>query len=113
MTVTRTEDQAGPASLTVYFSAPGSDQAVAEVEEEKSIDMKNKTDTTILEELTRMTDGREIQATEQEEEEMQTLREQAVRSERDAELQRQVLEKKRREQEILEQARRSAQVNPG
>ena len=112
MTVTRTEDQSGPASLTVYLSSATSEEASNEEFQEQVIDMKHKRDTTILEELTYLTNAQQVAATEQDEEDLRNLREQAVRSERDAELQREVVAKRRKERELLEQARRSSQLDP-
>ena len=118
MTVDVTDDQAGPASLYVYFAQASSPSqpasgASSSPEREEIIDMKHKTDVYILEEFTKLVDGQQIEATEQEREELAAFDEQRMRSDRDRALQKEVLAKQRREQEILEQARRSAQVQAG
>ena len=126
MSVNRTEDQDAPAVLSVYFSqtprqsqtqpdtsrsTSSSDQTPDESageEREETIDMKMKTDTEILEELTRIVDGQQIEPTVQEREELESLTEQKEKSERDAKLVAEVTAKRRREQDVREQARRSA-----
>lgn len=110
MSVTRTDDQTGPASLTVYKSPVTSSPENRAPEREEVIDMKYKTDEGILEELTAITNGQQVEPTEQEQEELQALQEQAERSAQDAEVQKEVVAKRKREQQILEQARRSAQI---
>ena len=116
MTVTRTDDNAGPAVLSVFFSRPGEaspDPSQQVEEQEERIDMKHKTDTDILNELTTLTEAKQIEPTEQEEADMTTLEEQAARSARDAQVQQEVVEKKKREAQILETARRSATMQSG
>lgn len=123
MTVNRTTDQAGPATLTVTFGAPSttpasstasaSDRGQSEQTTTKVIDMKHKHESAILSELTQIVEGKQVEATEEERAQLLELEDQRARSARDAELQKEVLRKKRKEAAILEQARRSVEVQRG
>ena len=112
MSVTRHDDQAGSASLTVYFASTNASQQVEE-ERQDVIDMKDKDDMTILSEFAALTDAQQLEPTAKDREEMEALAEQAEKSARDAELQKKVLAKQRREAEVLEQAKRSVTVQAG
>lgn len=141
MTVHRTEDQSAPATMTITFGPPStapsssasptprtsasgapppssttSTPDALEANENittKNIDMKHKHESTILSELTQLVNGQQIEATEEEKMQLQELEDQRARSEQDAGLQKEVLRKKRREQAILEQARRSVEPQAG
>ena len=67
--------------------------------------MKQRTNTEILNELVRVTNAFPIEPTPEEMEEIRTLEEQRVRSERDSKLSREVRARVKREKELLEQAR--------
>lgn len=113
MTVERTEDQQGPATMTVTFAtqaasnAPSSHQAPPEQTREHTIDMKGRLAADILIDFEKLVQGRQVEATPEEQETLASLAEQRERSDRDRKLVAEVVRKKRREQEILEQARRS------
>lgn len=74
--------------------------------------MKHKHWTDILAEFTRAVDGKQVEATPEDEQALEELKEARSRSERDAKVQKEVLRKRRREQAILEQARRSVEAGP-
>ena len=124
MTVSRTTDNAGPATMTVFYApAPESASATASpapsssttsaattsghtpFERVESIDMKHKHETEILEKLMRLTKAMQVVATAEEDAELQALEDQRQRSEADRKGMAEVNERKRREKSILEQAR--------
>lgn len=123
MTVERTADQEGPASLTVFFASSTSaaplnpaqstsgDKTMskdsAPVESTKSINMKHKHEDEILEELMSLTSGQVVRATPEEQALMKELEEQRKRSEADRVRQAGVLAAKKRQQEVLAAARAS------
>lgn len=122
MTVERTEDQEGPASITVFFANGGegaevstgstSTQTSAEAASDgarsdrtRSINMKHKKEGEILEEVLRICEGRQVTATPAEEEQLRELEGERQRSEEDRVKQAKVLKDRRRQQEILRQAK--------
>lgn len=124
MTVERTEDQEGPASLTVFFAAEsegadvsgsslgsgsgagtGAASEGAASERTRSINMKHKKEGEILEEVLRICEGRPVTATAAEEEQLRELEGERQRSEEDRVKQAKVLKDRRRQQEILRQAK--------
>ncbi|KAL9051080.1 MAG: hypothetical protein Q9162_006253 [Coniocarpon cinnabarinum] len=112
MEVDHTEDQAGPATMRVLIAQANAFKNQHDSEKisdrEEVIDMKHRTDEAILEDLTALTGGQQVEPTEQERDELRTIEAQRMRSDRDRALQAEVLAKRRREQEILEQARQGA-----
>ena len=129
MTVERSLDQQGPAALTIFFApSPKDAQSQAPVQSTISsttppdhspferthvIDMKHKVSSKILEEVMGAVDGKQVEPTEGEREEMASLEEQRNRSDSDRAQVRQVLLKQRREKAILEQARQSVEIQKG
>lgn len=125
MTIERTTEQDGPASLTIFFASQSSsgspiinatqstsgDKATskdpAPVESTKSINMKHKHENDILEELMELTQGKTVQATQEEEVLMRELEELRKRQEGDRVRQAGVLAAKKRQAEILANARLS------
>lgn len=114
MTVERTEDQEGPASLTVFFGEEGSGGEKGRTEEagkkevrSRSINMKNRKEGEILEELLRMTGGKAVLATPAEEQQLKDLEQERRRGEGDRVRQAAVLKGRRRQQQILQQAKQS------
>ncbi|MCJ1372409.1 hypothetical protein MMC20_003633 [Loxospora ochrophaea] len=125
MTVNRTTDQSAPATLSVFFAAPrSSDRPTASpapsestsgakapelnhaiFERVESIDMKYKQGEEIWDRFLRVTRAIIVEATPEERKEMGDLEEQRVRSEEDRRQNAEVLERKRREQALLDQAR--------
>ena len=110
MTVNRSTDQAGPATLTVFFSKADGEGVTATTNTEsggrvETIDMKHKQETDILKELLLETGAKEIQATPEEESELRQLAEEGIWSEQDRRRSRLDLETRRREKQMLEQAR--------
>lgn len=133
MTVERTGDQEGPASLTVFFTTPSanstsggaagpitltsgenapSDQ-LSNAETTKSINMKHKHESKILEELMQLVQAKQVEPTEQEREELMELEEERKRSEQDRMRQAAVLASRRRQAEILAQAKMSVDAATG
>ena len=126
MPVDRSEDNTGPATLTVFFSpsanpssasavfsqAPTSSTTTAKltsehtpVERVESIDMKHKHEEEILEKLMHITKAVRVIPSDEEELELKELNDQRSRSERDSETTRIYNEKIRQERALLEQAR--------
>ncbi|MCJ1253432.1 hypothetical protein MMC24_001243 [Lignoscripta atroalba] len=124
MTINRSTDQTGPATLSIFFApaptstsptaspAPASSTSTSTPPSEhtpsdrtESIDMKHKHESDILLQLMKITRAMPVEATADEEEELQQLEEQRKRSEQDALRMAEVNEKRRREQALLQQAR--------
>ncbi|KAL6717462.1 hypothetical protein ACLMJK_005377 [Lecanora helva] len=125
MTVNRTEDQQGPATLTVFFapaskssatsspapssstdpSTPSSNHAPAERIE--SIDMKHKHESEILSQLLELTRGQPYEITPEERIELREVEDYKRSSTRDREAQAKLNEVRRQEQALLDQARAS------
>lgn len=123
MTVERTEDYSGPSLLTIFFapsststqspaptkstdpSKPPSDHIPAD--RTQVIDMKYKEPSEVLEEVMAVTQGRQVEPSEQERQEMLEIEQQKERSYQDRVTQLTYLKKVRREQAILEQAKKS------
>ena len=123
MTIERTEDYPGPSSLTIFFapsskdtqspaptksvdpSKPPSDHTPAD--RTHVVDMKDKEASEVLEEVMAVTQGRQVEPTEQERQEMVEIEQQKERSYQDKIAQLTYMKKVRREQAILEQAKKS------
>lgn len=123
MTVHRTPDQKGPATLTVFFAPPprsstapaspassSTDPSTAPSESTRAerietIDMKNKHESEILSRLLELTRGMPYEATPDELAELRDANEEEKRSERDREAQARLNEVKRQEKALLEMAR--------
>lgn len=124
MTVNRSHDQAGPATLTVFYASP-SDSASgtsspapsssttqetppshhARFERTETIDMKHRHESEILSELMDLTKATPVVATAEEEAELQELADQEKRSESDRARNAAYTEQKRQEKALLDQAR--------
>jgi len=129
MTVTRTAEQSGTATLTVFFTPPSAASTPAHpsagtsstsnetapsdhaaYERTETIDMKHKHESEILTQLMALVQGEPVVATAEETAELRELEEQRRRSEKDAQVMKGVLAAKRRQAEILEQARKSVEA---
>ena len=71
----------------------------------ETINMKNRTNSEILQELMRITKAYPVEPTVEEQDEMRSLEEQSVRSQRDSKMSQEVRARVKREKELLEQAR--------
>ncbi|KAI9844552.1 MAG: hypothetical protein M1837_005511 [Sclerophora amabilis] len=131
MTVDRTSDQEGPATMTIFFSAPSeSDSPTAAptpissttspalstapttptsdsppVDHVESIDMKHKHESAILSQLIELTGAMPIAATPEEMEQLRDLKERGERAEEDSARMAEVNAQRKREEAILAQAR--------
>ncbi|MCJ1455220.1 hypothetical protein MMC28_005574 [Mycoblastus sanguinarius] len=125
MTVDRTVDQEGPATLTVTFAPPplkfpspmvspaptsSTDPSTAPSGHEsakrmKTIDMKHKHESEILSRLMELTRAMPYEASPDEEAELREVEDEKRRSERDREVQARLNEVKRQEKALLDQAR--------
>ncbi|KAI9875212.1 MAG: hypothetical protein M1830_008755 [Pleopsidium flavum] len=124
MTVNRTTDQDGPATLTVFFAPPSGSQSPTSspaptsstsqstlpsehtpFERAESINMKHKREPEILALLMEVTKATPVEATPEEQAELQELEEQSRRSETDSRRSAEVNEKRQREANVLAQAR--------
>lgn len=73
--------------------------------------MKHKHESEILKQLMALVDGKQVQPTAEETQELSDLEDQRKRSEKDAQTMKGVLAAKRRQAEILEQARKSVEAS--
>jgi len=119
MTVARHTDQDGPATLSVYFAplleagaaGKGAQASGDEMEGDEGrvqmvqmVDMKHKHENEILERLMVLGEGRQVEATEEEREEMRVLEEERRFAMRDREEQREVNRVRKEEKKLLELA---------
>ncbi|SLM35913.1 hypothetical protein LPUS_05300 [Lasallia pustulata] len=113
MTVNRTRDQAGPATLTVFFApAPSESTSAATAPEEHvpaeravAVDVKHMHEGEILARLMEVTGAVAVVATKEEEEELRMVGEERGRSEKDKERTAEVKENRRRRESLLALAR--------
>ncbi|KAF2808936.1 uncharacterized protein BDZ99DRAFT_42610 [Mytilinidion resinicola] len=113
MTVSRHDTAEGPSVMTVTFTTPtpaaGSSTDATPVELEArpplKIDMRNRVESEILQELIKATGGTEVAPTEVELEEKRELEEEAEKSARDRERSLAVRRERKREEEMLKAAR--------
>ncbi|MCJ1280745.1 hypothetical protein MMC26_000062 [Xylographa opegraphella] len=110
MTVTRTTNQAGPATMTVFFA--GAAPAGSSVNERVQVlDMKHRQEPEILHRLLEVTGAVPVRATEAEELELRAMEEEGARSAVDRERNRLFLEEKRRQAALLAQAKASVNAS--
>ena len=120
MTIDRTPAAADPSVMSVHFAgstaatAPSSASSSqdAQPEEIRTIDMKNRTNSEILERLVAMTKAKAVEATAEERQELADLEEGRARSARDSKLSEEVRARQKRERELLEQARGDMAAQP-
>ena len=124
MTVNRTLDQGGPATLTVFFAPPPRSSSAtaspapssstdpsaapsghAPADRIETIDMKHKHESEILSRLLELTRGITYEATPDELAELRDVDEEQKRSERDREAQARLNEIERQEKALLDLAR--------
>lgn len=128
MTVNRTTDQLGPALMTVHFtSATEASHVKTEIssttskhtstgpvpeskagpslERTETINMKHRMDSEILDQLLKLTRAKVVTATPEETRQIREIEEQNARSARDAALMAAQIAKRKRDEEILRQAR--------
>lgn len=131
MIVNRTDDQSGPATMTIYFresslaaarakvaeptigsssSINGQSKAPEPAEHERTvaIDMKNQHSDVILQEFLQKTGAVPVEPTPEEEGEMEEIRVREEQAVVDRELMRQYIETQRRESSLLANARKEA-----
>jgi len=136
MTVNRTNNQEGPALMTIYFTTPeAAENTMTEIssttqshtstapvaasqpgpltERTEVINMKHRLDSEILDQLMSLTKARAVRATAEELRQIQEMEEQNARSERDALKMAEVNEKRKREEAILTQARGEIEASMG
>lgn len=109
MTIDRNTSQDDPAVMSVHFgeadAAPTLSSQPSADERIETINMKNYTNSEILDALVRLTKAQSVEPTAEEQEELAKLEEQRRRSERDSKLSQEVRARVKREKELLEQAR--------
>ncbi|KAL8694395.1 MAG: hypothetical protein Q9218_000961 [Villophora microphyllina] len=125
MTINRSQDQAGPATLTVFYAPPQDSSASSPsssgpsssttgdtptsdhtpFERAETINMKHKHESQILSELLNMTKATPVVATPEEEADLQVLADEEKRSEADRVRNATYTEQKRQEKALLDQAR--------
>ncbi|KAK5169969.1 hypothetical protein LTR04_005423 [Oleoguttula sp. CCFEE 6159] len=126
MTVDRTQTQSGPATLTIFFTQPTNPSdpttplpaptsstsgdtapsaSYVPTERTVSINMKHRTDAEILTQFMEATKATVVEATPEELEEMRELEEQGARSQRDSARSMEVNKQRKREADMLAQAR--------
>ena len=120
MTVNRTTNQVGPATMTIFFSptlnvfatSPNVERQESSINERmETIDMKHKHSDNILKQLMTLTQAVEIKPSEEEEQLLREITEQRSQSEQDRIRSRVDLEARRQEQKLLEQARQAVDVD--
>ncbi|KAL8738649.1 MAG: hypothetical protein Q9181_000595 [Wetmoreana brouardii] len=124
MTVSRSHDQAGPATLAIFFAKPpDSASAISSppplastiqntptsdhtpFERTETIDMKHRHELEILSDLMGLTKATSVVATPEEKAELQALADEEKRSELDRQRNTVYTEQKRQEKALLDQAR--------
>ncbi|KAI9820650.1 MAG: hypothetical protein M1827_005019 [Pycnora praestabilis] len=124
MTVNRTQDQTGPATLTVFFAPPPASTSPTASptptsstststtpsdyvphDRSQTINMKNRHESEILSQLIAVTKAMPIEATPREQEELREMEEVSRRAERDRRVSATANEKSRRREAMLAQAR--------
>ena len=129
MTIERTKDQQSPATMTIFFAPPPvSDSATASpaptssttsstvasdhtpFDRTETIDMKHKSESEILAKLMKITNAVQVEATPEEEAELEILEDQHKRSDQDRERVIQHNNKIKREKALLAQARGNIEV---
>jgi len=134
MTVTRSNDQLGPALMTVHFTSaieaantkpeissttssktstgpvPAS-KAGPSTERTETINMKHRLDSEILDQLLKLTKAKVVTPTPEEARQVREIEEQNVRSAKDAALMQAENAKRKREEEIMRQARGTMDTN--
>ncbi|KAG4431244.1 hypothetical protein IFR05_013266 [Cadophora sp. M221] len=101
MTVNRTNDQSGPALLTIHFTNPSGPAA----ERTEVINMKHRPESEILDQLLAITRAKVVKPTAEESRQIQDIEDQNARSERDYVMMAEVNAKRKREEAFLIQAR--------
>ncbi|KAK4507144.1 hypothetical protein PRZ48_000878 [Zasmidium cellare] len=115
MTVDRDIEQTDPATMSVHFAPENADQTSGsatassapsqQTERVETINMKNYTNSEILDALVQLTKAYPVEPTPEEQEELAKLEEQRRKSEKDSKLSQEVRARVKREKELLEQAR--------
>lgn len=115
MTVDRTALNSDPATMSISFasqdagqtssSSTGSSSQAEETERVEQINMKDYTNSEILDALVRVTKAYPIEPTPEDKEELAKLEEQKNRSAMDSKLSQEVRARVKREKQLLEQAR--------
>ena len=113
MIVDRIDDPSGPSQMTVYFSSQRQGATSAQEADQETtqvINMKNKHSSAILDELLHLVEAREVEPTTEEQQQLDELAEQRRRSDYDRDVMARVIAAKRREQEFLDQAKKSVEA---
>lgn len=112
MVVDRTAKSEDPATMSIHFGSPESNDGSAATERVFNIDMKHRNNSEILEELVKATKAKEVEPTEEDREEKRVLEEQKVASLAASKLSQEVRARVKREKELLEQARGDMGAQP-
>ncbi|KAI9834891.1 MAG: hypothetical protein M1819_002799 [Sarea resinae] len=127
MTINRTTDQAGPATMSIFYATPSADADTSSstsspaptsstsgdkapsdhtpFERVQTVNMKHKHESEILAKLMELTKAVPVEATAEELEELRELEEQAAQGERDARRMEQINAQQKRREVMLAQAR--------
>lgn len=105
MTVDRTALQSEPATLSIHFGSKDASQQSEQPERVEQINMKDYSNSEIMDAVTRITKAYPVEPTADEKEELAKLEEQRRRSAMDSKLSQEVRARVKREKELLEQAR--------
>lgn len=113
MTVDRTTDQKGSATMTVFFApsadaeSPAQNTESSVNERAEAIEMKHRHESEILDRLMKVTRAVQVQPTEEEELELRQMEEERIKSEEDRRRMAAVTAQRLREKELMAQARAS------
>ncbi|KAH0565954.1 hypothetical protein GP486_000646 [Trichoglossum hirsutum] len=115
MTVSRTTDQSGPATMTVFYASPSTETTTTTTtptppgrdpqERAVSIDMKHLTASGIFSQLSKLTGLETIEATPEEEDIMRNMAEEITVREENAKRSATQRERRKREADMLRQAK--------
>lgn len=115
MTIDREVDQSDPATMSVHFAPENVTQTSGtataswapsqQTDRVETINMKNYTNSEILDALVQLTKAYPVEPTPDEREDLAKLEEQRRKSEKDSKLSQEVRARVKREKELLEQAR--------
>ena len=113
MTVTRSPDARSPALMTLHYTSaasPSSSSSSAPTPTTEVIDMKDLDESAILAQLLNVTKARPVRVTAEDARQTQELGEYATRNNHVRELMAAAMGRRRKEQEILKQARGEAEM---
>jgi large subunit ribosomal protein MRP49 len=103
MSIDRSKDQEGPATMTVYFKDPSAPEDTGP--KSSTINMKHRHESEILSQLMSLTKATPVAPTSEEAEQLRSLEEHRIQSEKDSARSHEVNEKRKQKEAILAQAR--------